>query len=147
MQTLTVQQLHKQSREPVSGAQQQHGYKTNNAGPAASLCRRGLLQYEAGFPWPTIDMVPVPSTCNKTGNSTIELFFTYSWPASATGPYCFKVWTNPAMSGSALGEITAPLNGQVSDAASFVKVLALGFEVGKCVALVLCGLTVHNTPP
>jgi hypothetical protein len=98
------------------------------------LRSRSLLQFAPGFPWPTADMRPTPSQCNSTGNSTIELFYSYSWPGNPTGPYCFKVWTNSSVSGSALGEITAPLNGQTDASASFVQLTALGFEVGECKA-------------
>lgn len=42
-----------------------------------------------------------------------------------------KVWTQPGTTGGKLGEITALLNGQVSDAATFTLLLAMGFEVGK----------------
>ncbi|WIA21368.1 hypothetical protein OEZ85_000587 [Tetradesmus obliquus] len=93
--------------------------------------RRSLLQFDPGFPWPTADMRPVASQCNKTGNSTIELFYDYNWPANSSGPYCFRIWTNASISGGALGEITAPLNGQTDASASFVQLTALGFEVGK----------------
>jgi hypothetical protein len=95
------------------------------------VCSRSLLQFAPNFPWPTADMRPTPSHCNRTGNSTIELFYTYNWPANPAGPYCFRVWTNSSVSGSALGEITAPLNGQTDAAASFVQLTALGFEVGE----------------
>jgi hypothetical protein len=76
-------------------------------------------------------MKPHASQCNETGNSTIELFYKYTWPANPAGPYCFRIWTNASVSGNALGEITAPLDGQTSDAASFVQLTALGFEVGE----------------
>lgn len=95
------------------------------------FCRRSLLQFDPGFPWPTADMRPVASQCNKTGNSTIELFYDYNWPANSAGPYCFRIWTNASISGGALGEITAPLNGQTDASASFVQLTALGFEVGE----------------
>jgi hypothetical protein len=95
------------------------------------VCSRSLLQFAPGFPWPTADVRPNPSQCNRTGNSTIELFYSYNWPANPVGPYCFRVWRNSSVSGSALGEITAPLNGQTDASASFVQLTALGFEVGK----------------
>lgn len=93
--------------------------------------RRSLLQFDPGFPWPTTDMWPTASQCNKTGNSAIELFYGSTWPTNTAGPYCFRIWTNPNISGEALGVISPPVVGQTDPSAFSAQLTALGFEVGE----------------
>ncbi|KAF8072517.1 olpB [Scenedesmus sp. PABB004] len=98
------------------------------AGALPYASGRSLLQAGA-FPYASVDMVPTASTCNATGNATIELLSTYAAPVNST--WCFRVWEMPGITGASLGEIAAPLSGKTDASASFVNVQAMGFEVGK----------------